>query len=348
MNMKKTAYALAFGVGMGLTTSGAYAGALASAVLEVTNAFLRNDTTGQALFLSVGSIDSAGNIIGSGLGDLSQASGNNTGDVSASLDSVGGTAEDDFSESILGGGSTDLLQQSQGPSPLAENDFQGLTNPTDPFVAAPNPETIAPVAGNFAISDQFLSGAITDIDLDGNGTVDVVAGVTARTRADVGLLSTDVGTSTTNTGADISLIFEVGAATTVTFIGDFLANLEVWLNPDVIDPSTVQASINWNISIEDLTGGTGKVLDFTPDDVNESISRNVGSRGIRGNYDFSGQLSATSALLSAGELYQISISQKTVADATKTNPAPAPATLALFGLGLLGLGAARRKRKQSA
>jgi hypothetical protein len=52
-------------------------------------------------------------------------------------------------------------------------------------------------------------------------------------------------------------------------------------------------------------------------------------------------------MLIAGNQYQISISHKTVADATKTvrEEVPAPATLPLFGLGLLGLGATRKRRK---
>lgn len=226
-----TPIAAAVAIGLGISTA-ATADVMGSSVLLVHDAQLIyvNATGGERTFL-----------LGGPNSDFSALTGNNNAEVAASLDSIAGS--DGSDEPAGGTGPIDLVQASQGTPPaLAENNFTGMTNPDDPRTATEpsmtNPigdSTLVditmnppgnPVAGgadmtvpaqNFAYSDQLLSGAIVDIDVDNDGTADVTGGADASQRADSGIVTTDAGSAAADTGAGFTFEFVLASDATVRF-----------------------------------------------------------------------------------------------------------------------------------
>jgi hypothetical protein len=318
------ASALAAMVGCGAFAT-AQAGVLASSILELSNfkiqfqgAPLTNVPTNNPYVTIV--------------------SGNNFGTNLADLTSVAGAAVNTASVVLIpAGGQFDLASVCQGdcPTALAENNFSSVPTP--------------PVA-NFARSDNRVQGAAISLDLNGDGTIDVPAGVTASARSDVSLIDSDIGTATSSTGTNTSFDFFVtGGPVNLTIDFDYLAYVYTLVDPGSALTSTATGGTTWNLRI---TGPNGSnVLTWDPTQLNLSASRSDANLGVETAGSLvTGSLTNTFSLAN-NTRYQLSITHLVQANAqlTEATQVPEPGSLALVGLALAGMGgAAARRRKLSA
>lgn len=351
-------------IGLGVTVT-AKADVMGSSVLLVHDAQIIwvDAPGGERTFL----VDASGQ----GGGDFSFLTGNNNANVSASLASVPGAATDE--EPAAGINPIDLNQVSQGTVPpvLAPNNFTGLTNPASPQTATepsqtnplgdstlvditPPPPAGNPVAGGpditappptFAMADQLLSGAIVDVDLDGDGVADVTGGADASLRSDAAIATTDSGDATSNVGAGFTFELVLDQDAQIRFDALFSGNAEVWVSNDAAPISSAQASYSFIFDIVDETGNSilgGGWSPFVPQDIN----RNTGLPGFTTRDYYTGAVdSSPTATLAANTRYLISLRNTTQTDVTNQNPVPAPATLLLMAIGLLGIGQTARRRR---
>lgn len=304
-------------LGMGVTGT-AQADALASAILDITNFKLVDNATGIAL---------------NNISDITIQSGNNFGTLSSSLNSVGGIAAQNQNEIIISGsgGQFDGTPQCQGGgcAPMVNNDFSSLATPP---------------SSSFAYSDNNLQGASIDLDTDGDGSVDLAAGITSQTRADVSLVTNDSGTSTSSTGTNTALTFVAAADIVLQLSFDYFAEALAFVSDDTIPASVATAGVGWELTIEDLD--TGLITTFQPAELQLTASRNDFSADFNEIQQFTniGTYTNTFALM-AGHNYQLGISQQLQANAQ--NNVAEPQLLALLGVGLMMMAAPARLRRKS-
>ena len=93
------------------------------------------------------------------------------------------------------------------------------------------------------------------------------------------------------------------------------------------------ANLTWSINLTALTTGAA-VFASQPAQLNAPsiVSRNGALGG------------ATTSMLSAGDIYQVSIAQPSYASASQNQQVAEPASLAAFGAGLLAMAALGRRR----
>ena len=315
-NMKLLAVAATLGVSLAVPVQ---AGVIATAILDITN-FRFTDGMGNNL---------------DNVNDFTIQSGNNFGSLTADLFSVGGIAAENQDEQLLSasGGQFNGTPQCQGNCfPFADNDYSLRTLPVA------NTDT-------YAYSDNNLQGAAIDLDTDGNGTIDVAAGITAQTRADVMLDTTDGGLSTSTTGTNASLTFIANQNLLMQLDFDVSAQALAYVNPATSGaPSSATAGVAWNLVLEDLTAGT--IVEYEPAELQLTAARNDFSAQFNplDNKTFVGSLSTVFNLI-AGNSYQLGITHATQANGDKTK-VPEPGMLTLMGLGLLSLAVPGIRRRR--
>jgi hypothetical protein len=258
-------------------------------------------------------------------GDFSTFNFTGTGDVGAGIN--GSLATDSFGPIAIFG--TDLYQTSGTVIGYADNQFT-------PIVGAP------PVAGNFAVGDQFESGAPITGLLDSLGNA-ITSPANLANASIVSLEETGAGTATSNNGLEALFSFSgVSGVIDVTFGLD--AFLLTYLDAGDAAPSSASAALSVVFSLIDSNGNEmiaanpfGPLGGFG---LAQSRASNAPGSGNANSWAFSGPLAFNTLALNAGENYQLSARITTEADASFV---PEPATLALLGAGLLGFGARRKK-----
>lgn len=342
-------YALA---GAGLLAVGAgpaYAGALATSVLSMSNFLFTNSSHATLNYLTDFQA-----ITSSGTAQMSAAYNNPTG-----VTVNGGPAV---------AGQIDLPPLCQGSCPAIANDaFPILT---------------APPTGNFSAADQLEFGApISNIPthLAPPAPATIPAGATIASASYTNLAFAAPGPNNASSRNDLnaSAIFTAGFTDTVTM--SFVASLyqESFTSNDQIFPAGAQTSTALTITLNQIGAGGATVgsLVWTPNGNGSTDYQATGTFvsysgtstdafNLNGGtttsapYPFTGQhllpgeaagtpmvgnFAITTPTLVAGTQYQILASLKTSASAVST---PEPAPLVLLGGGLLVVGLARKMRNR--
>jgi len=303
----KSLFAVGVAATIGLGSTAANAGVLASSAFTITDFSISNSTTGTQLtaadFNTFFATSNANVDVDLNGGAVSDGSGFNGGLVS----------------------STDLLSVCVGNCSMtpAENNFDVLT---------------APTSGNFSYSDQFLVNApfVSGTEL----------GATMQLRSDVSLVGSGEGSASSNQGLDSTFLFSLENPLTIAFDFFADLQLRAFTDPGTMFPSNAQASASFHITISDLANNTVYDFDGlgeeTVCDLDVTRNRNAPFNGLN-SYSCVDTFSDTTGVLAANTVYQLSIRQDTAADALLI---PEPGTIALIGAGLFGLGIARRRRSK--
>jgi PEP-CTERM motif len=258
-------------------------------------------------------------------GGISNVSGTDSGDVSASLNGAAPTT-DNANPALFTGFN---LNVSQGAGPYA------------PGVALTGSPTTTVVGSSAIINNgsPFLGNA------------------EASTDDTVSLLPGGVGTSFSNTGLQATYNFAVSAGTKLTFSFDADAFLRAFLDPAGVIGSSAQASYSWSITVD---GPNGYLFSWSPDGIVNTITGGTENLDAFDMTDTksalpafpetttglkSGSFSATTNDLAAGN-YQVNIRHASFADAQLL--VPEPSALALAGVALLGAGIAGRRGRSKA
>ncbi|HEY0063614.1 MAG TPA: EDSAP-1 family PEP-CTERM protein [Telluria sp.] len=257
--------------------------------------------------------------------DFDVLDGVNSAHARASLNGVTSVATpQDFS--ILSGFNPDVAHQ-----------FVGLPNPPRPendFTPFPNPPA---VPGTFGYADQNLIGSALSIG-------GAPAGANARTRADASLQSDGSASGDSDVGTSTTFSFTLGSAGTMSFAFDATPFTQAYTTAG--DATNAIARLSWSLNI--VNQSTGEIVYvFQPGELNgeANASRTGTFPGLTTYNPGSLSFSATSPLLNATDVYQLTIQHNTLANALQTTSAvPEPGTLAMFGLGLLGMTALKRRR----
>ncbi len=310
--------------------SPASANVVATSILDISNLKFVNNTTNETL---------------NNVNNVQVTGGNNYGNTSADLFSVPGTQTDTQSATIFSspgvfsstGGAFNGDQVFEGSGAMrADNDYSLRT--------APPPGA----TNSFAYANNELNGTSIDLDIDGDGVIDLVAGVSARTISMVELNTTDVGNALSNTGTNFTFDFISLTDQTVRFDFDYVIQALAYVEPGSATPSTATAGVSWNIQ---LTDGT-TTQSYNPNALNLTSSRTDTFAGLTNQFNTSGSFGAgPNALvfqLIAGTTYQVGITHNTQVNATSTIPqvVPEPGILALLGLGLAAFAVPGARRRQ--
>ncbi|HEU4372880.1 MAG TPA: EDSAP-1 family PEP-CTERM protein [Telluria sp.] len=251
-------------------------------------------------------------------GDFSVFAGGNGAYAGAYLNNVGDSAWQ------AGAGNLDIAQRGVGAKlpVLAENVFTPL----------------AGAAGNFAHADQYMAGSMVTTN---NGA----AGALLQTGAGASLSNAGAVTSFAGLASATTFSFSLGADDTMTIAFDALPFSQAFASAGAAG-GYGNANLMWSLKLNDLTSGAS-VFAFQPAQLNalSNVSRN-GAFGGATTYQ-PGWLSfgASTALLNAGDVYQVSIAQASFASALQNQQVAEPATLAAFGAGLLAMAMLGRRRR---
>lgn len=321
-SVKKFVIPMVAGAALGVSmfhSGSANAGALAVSILEV-NAFKLMDVTVPGSPVQV-SIDDVA------------LTGDNTGEVSTSL---GGTTIGSGAVTGSAASPTGLeipqvcLNASGAPCgvlPFVNNSFSGFGVGT------------IPPTSSYSISDMNLAGSALDTTSVGGGTT----GAFARTRADVSLVETGNGTSTSDTGASVNFEFTALVDADVRFEFDYIRHVIAHLSGD--GTGLAQHGTAWSLTLFDITDGSFEIL-YAPTE----LQLPIGSVSVSGDPDVNfltmGSLFSPTGRLTMGNMYQLSINHQTRADAMFE--ISEPGMIAIFALAAIAAGAAARRQRKAA
>ncbi|MFD2367920.1 EDSAP-1 family PEP-CTERM protein [Pseudoduganella sp. GCM10020061] len=305
MKLRNTLVAASLALG---AMGSAYADSFASAILDINNFRL---------------LHSSG--VPFSTADFDTLTGTNDAHATASLNGVFANGAQSFG--ILSGLNPDVPHQCVGvPCPAKpENDFT-------PFPFPP------PAPGTFGYADQQLTGSTITIGM-------APAGARATTRADASLQVDGVASGNSDVGTSTTFSFTLAAADTMTFSFDGTPFTQAWVDAAASPTTNANARLSWSVNIIDTATGT-TVFSYAPAELNalSNVSRTDGAPGTSTYNPGTLAFSATTPLLSADVVYQITIQHNTLANALQQR-VPEPASLAIFGIGLLGMTAVARRRK---
>ena len=232
-------------------------------------------------------------------------------------------------------------------------DSRSIFNPVPPNVAQQclgacppvPPDTYTPIAGvppivnTYGHADQRLTGA--SIIVNGNP-----AGANASTRADASTAVNAVASGNSDVGTSTTFAFVLGAADTMTIAFDGDPYTRALVTPGSGPTSNANARLSWSINIVNITTGVN-VLSYAPNELNglSNVSATDGAPNDLIYAPGSAFFTATTALLTAGQTYQITIQHNSLANALQQE-LPEPGTLAVLAAGLLSMSLLRRRRQQ--
>lgn len=309
LKLRKTSVALAAaGLLVAVASGNAQAYVMASAVVQLQDFTLSYNGSGVALAAS----------------DFTSLTYTSTGAYSGTLPGTPGFNSSSSATPV----NLPAVSVGSGSGALA------LANDAFPHLAA------APV-GNYAAADQFEAGApIT-------GLPGLALGAQIADAAYAGLTTQSaLSHSQSTNNLQSSFVFALGKGGAIDLSFAAKAYLQVAVSAGEIAPGFANASYEQVFSLVDLTTGL-TVFTYTPEffaDGTNTLSLNAPLPGdtqlTRENLAFVDYL-ATTPVLTAGTLYQLSIRTNTNADAQRV---PEPSTLALLGLGFLGFGFGAKRR----
>lgn len=190
-------------------------------------------------------------------------------------------------------------------------------------------------SGNFGHADQYMGGGLVT---SSNGA----AGALLQTRADAALGDPGAATSYAGLAGATTFSFSLGVDEYMTISFDALPFTQAFARGG---NGGASANLTWSINLTDLSTGAA-VFAFQPDQLNalSNVSRGAAHGGA--SVYAPGWLSfgATTAMLNAGDTYQVSIAQSSFASALQNQQVAEPATLAAFGTGLLAMAVLGRRR----
>lgn len=305
MNKKLLVSAL-LTTGLTFAASGAYAGAVATSYLNLSNIRL-TDGLGNKLVQG-----------GANPSVVFVSTINNNGDTSATLNGVNDNHSDDQAAAP---GGLNIIAASVGGA-YADNSFTRLAAPSDASV-------------NYAHGDALLTGAI--VNIGGAATPNAQA----QTLAEISLLSGNNNGSAAgnNVGVQGTVSFTALATTTINVAFTAEAYVRSFLSADLAG-TVANASTTWTMTLRNLTTNVNQV--FTPTDINISNSATIAGQDFVDT--FNGDLSRTFNI-ATGNNYQLTIAHTSSADAnTRVAVVPEPVSLMIMSLGLLGLGFSKRSK----
>lgn len=234
-------------------------------------------------------------------------------------------ASDAQSTAFGSGVSLDLAHQHAGNGLPArpENNF-------NPFPGAP---------GSFGYADQRMAGSMITTSMG-------AAGALVQTRADASLAANGSASGGSDVGTATTFSFSLGVGEYMTIAFDALPFTQAFVNQGALASTSASARLSWSITLLDLTTGA-TVFSFRPDQLNSlaDVSRTDGADGESTYAPGWLSFAATTDMLVAGDTYQVTISQSTLASALQSQKVPEPGTLAAFGAGLLAMAALTRRRR---
>jgi len=239
---------------------------------------------------------------------------------------------------LVSPGAIDVPAQCLGACPFANNDFSHHIAP--------------PVLSQYSRGDALLSGNALQ-----------PGGANASTLGEVSLTNAAVGSSSATLGVSAEFSFSLTNSQSVRFGFNALPYLFTFLDSNTADPRSAQASLSWNIEIDQINadGSRTQVFNWSPDgtaggifggtEMSDPCSLNT-TRAVLspGTSQYnpglcSGYLAETGVLLAANT-YSVTLTHSSFANAHFAAPTqvPEPGTMLIMGAGLLGLGLVQRRR----
>lgn len=256
--------------------------------------------------------------------DFSTLTGTNDAHATAGLNNVFANGAD--SRSIQNPVPPNVAQQCVGPCPVAPDTYTPIAG-------------IPPVLNTFGHADQRLTGSSII-----NGATP--AGANASTRADASTAVNAVASGNSDVGTSTTFAFVLGAADTMTIAFDGNPYTRALVTPGAGPISNANARLSWSINIINITTNTS-VLNFAPNALNaaSAVSATDGAPNDLIYAPGSAFYTATTALLLAGQTYQITIQHNSLANALQRE-LPEPGTLAVLAAGLLSMSLLSRRRQR--